>query len=159
MGKESSEELIEEAINAADMGRKYWIRLLEENNITKRDMVIFMVNSEQEYNYYTLQYLKDLKRNSKIRNIFVVSDLHGAAKYVEKYATEKVTFIGCMHEEVEAICRLYMLYKFTRQIIINTYDGTSDVDAGRLVGVGDISVKDIVAVSILGLPKVPDEVK
>lgn len=50
-----------------------------------------------------------------------------------------------------------MLYKFSNQIIINTYKLTSDVDGGRLLGVNEISVKDIVAISILGLFHIPDK--
>ena len=146
--------LIDIAIESADLGRKYWIDFLDKYSVTKKDMVIFLINENQEYNYYTLRYLKAFKEKNKINNIFIVSDIEGIEAYVEENASAEVTFISCSKEQRIGICRMYMLYKFSRQIIINTFEGTSDVSADRLVGVGDITVKDIVAIAILGLPEV-----
>lgn len=150
-------ELIDIAIESADLGRKYWIDLLDKYSVTKKDMIIFLVNDSQEYNYYTLKYLKAFKENNKLNNIFIVSDIEGIETYVKENASTDVTFISCNEEQRIGICRLYRLYKFSRQIIINEFENTSDVSADRLVGVGDITVKDIVAIAILGLPEVPME--
>lgn len=152
-------ELIDIAIESADLGRKYWIDLLDKYSVTKKDMVIFLINENQEYNYYTLKYLKTFKEKNKINNIFIVSDIEGIEAYVEENASTEVTFISCSEEQRIGICRMYMLYKFSRQIIINTFEETSDVSADRLVGVGDITVKDVVAIAILGLPEVLVDIK
>lgn len=150
-------ELIDIAIESADLGRKYWIDLLDKYSVTKKDMFIFLINENQEYNYYTLKYLKAFKQYNKLNNIFIVSDIEGIETHVKENASTDVTFISCNEEQKFGICRLYRLYKFTRQIIINEFENTSDVSADRLVGVGDITVKDIVAIAILGLPEVPME--
>ena len=150
-------ELIDIAIESADLGRKYWIDLLDKYSVTKKDTVIFLINENQEYNYYTLKYLRAFKEDKNISNIFIVSDIAGMEEYVRENASTEVAFISCSEEQKTGICRMYRLYKFSRQIIINEFEHTSDVSADRLVGVGDITVKDIVAIAILGLSEVPME--
>lgn len=164
--KDNVEEMLElvlreiefnQAVLQADNGRNFWKKLLKDYSVSSKDLVVVLASENFDYNYYTLAFLPELKEQKKIKKIILLSAIKEINQLVKLSHLEDATLVFCNKEDIYNICRLYMLYKFSNQIIINTYKLTSDVDGGRLLGVNEISVKDIVAISILGLFHIPDK--
>lgn len=140
-----------------DKGRKFWKKLLHDYSVKNKDLIVILASKRFDYNYYTLAFLPELKKQKKIENIILLSHIEKINKLVEVSPLKNNSLVFCTEEDILNIYKLYMLYKFSNQLIINTYENTSDVDGGHLEGINGISVKDIVAISILGLFNVPNE--
>ncbi|MCR4717168.1 MAG: hypothetical protein K5656_08300 [Lachnospiraceae bacterium] len=138
-------------LEIADKARKYW-RELENKYDLNNKAVILIDNDDDNVNYLTLAYADEFRISKNYESLII---LNANAKLKEEFANNKsFIFLDIDKEKTLAIKKLYMLYKFTDRLIINNYDGTSDTDAFNLLS-DNITVNDIVAISILGLNKVP----
>lgn len=137
-------------------GAKFWNEFVKNNNISNDDYVIVLASDNFEVNYYTLKYLAALKKYKKINRFFLLSAKEEHLDLAKKESTVPYTFYLVNQDTIDDFSLLFSVYRFFNNIAINDYKKTADADAFDLVGYTDISIQDIVAISILGLHYVPD---
>ncbi len=134
---------------------KFWGNLIVNQDISHADMVIVLASEDEEINYYTVYFLKALKYEKNLDRIFILASHKKYEKFSLEYATAPFEFMLAAEDEINKLCMLYSIYRFSDQIIINTFKNTADADGMRLLGCCGLSKKDITAIAILKLERVP----
>lgn len=151
-----TEEAWNVAVAAVQDARRFWLQLLKQYHITRKSRVVVLNSTKYEYNYYTLIFLDALKKRMGLDNIYVLSSLKEKDTLLEQSGAVITEWISVEQQTIDNLCRLYRLYKFTDQIIFNMFESVCDANAEWCTKTGDIDVKDVVAISILGLEAVPE---
>lgn len=142
---------LERAFDLVNQGAEYWRTLLGKYRICSRDYVVVMAAEREDYNYYTLRFLRAFKEEKGADRIFVVHTKDLSSDYIKSNTTVQIEDILCERSEMEALCKLSYLYRFSEQVIFNAFDGICDCDGGLLAKSGYLSVGELVAMSFLGL--------
>ena len=150
-------ELTNEALIASENGKNFWNKFIQEHNIKNKELIVILDNENEDINYYTVGYLKPLQDLKKYSKITCLSSKIEDESLIEKSEAENIYYHLISQKELSSLKALYRLYKFSAQIVINTFEETSDANGFRLVD-DAILEKDIVAIAILGLPSVPEKV-
>ena len=134
---------------------EFWGNLIRSQDINHADMVIVLASDDEEINYYTVYFLKALKCEKNLERIFILASHKKFEDFSLKYATEPFKFILATEDEINKLSMLYSIYRFSDQILINTFKNTADTDGMRLLGCNGLSKKDIAAIAFLKLERVP----
>lgn len=136
-------------------GALFYNQLKKKYKLSSRDMLVVLASEDNKVNECTLKYIPVMWKQRGLENIYVVASERVKSKCDSfKYGIE----IDLLNErDIESLCLLYSVYRFSDQIIINTFTNTSDTDGTKLIGSCNITLEDIVSVAFLGLHSVPDE--
>lgn len=148
---------LEEIFSDIDAGAEFWRKFQKEYRICSKDVVIIMASKRQDFNYYTLHYLNALREEKKIDSIYVLHTSTLSKEYIKKEATTFIYEMECSDIDINNLCRLAYIYKFSEQVIINTYENICDCDGSLLIDGVNRTVEDIIAISILGLSSIPKD--
>ena len=138
-------------------GADFWRNYEDKKQLSCKDYVVVLASENADINYYTLKYLSALKNEKNANRIFLLSSSEAKRELAMKYATCEYQMDIVAQSDIANLCILFSVYKFSEQIIINTYNNTADTDAMELIGTAGITIQDIVAISMFGLSKVPDD--
>lgn len=150
---------LKEVFIRLDNGAAYWQKFQEKFQICSKDIVIIMASKSEKFHYYTLKYLQALKKEKKADRIYILHTKALSSDYILKEATASVNDIVCQLDDIQNLCKLASLYCFSEQIIINTHEGICDYNGCLLIDGIKRKLEDIIAVSLLGLSKVPEVIE
>lgn len=139
-------------------GAGYWRNFQKKYRICSRDIVIVMSSDRQEFHSLILQFLHALKVEKKVDAIYIVHKNNLSTKYIKKTATAFVNIVDCTDLEMENLCLLAHLYKFSEQVIFDDYTNICDCDGKFLIDGISYTEADIVAISFLGLNSIPKNI-
>lgn len=150
--------ILEERLALAERGRLYWNEFTEENSIDRTKTVILMPEDGAIYHEEVLRNLPDFAESTKPSEIILLIEDESVFKQAESWIAGNKCVCQfraelISYEDVAGLLALNQLYRFTSRLIIDAYENVEDADAGRLIGTCGITLRDIVRISILGLPE------
>lgn len=150
--------ILEERLALAEQGRLYWNKFTERNAIDRTKTVILMPEEGDIYHEEVLRNLPDFVESTSPLEIILLIEDEGVLRQAESWiaGNERICQFRAeliSHEDVAGLLALNQLYRFTSRLIIDAYENVEDADAGRLIGTCGITLRDIVRISILGLPE------
>lgn len=150
--------ILEKRLTLAEQGRLYWNKFTDKNAIDRTKTVILMPEEGAVYHEEVLRNLPDFAESAKPSEIILLVENEGVLKQAESWiaGTEGACQLraeSISHANVAGLLALNQLYRFTSRLIIDAYENVEDADAGRLIGTCGITMRDIVRISILGLPE------
>lgn len=148
---------LEPIFEKIEKGARYWRNFQKKYRICSKDIVIVMSSDRLEFHNLTLRFLYALKEEKRVDAIYILHRRNLSVEYIKREATAFVHIVECTDFEMENLCLLSYLYKFSEQVVFNDYTNICDCDGKLLMDRGFCTAKDIVAVSILGLSEVPQD--
>lgn len=155
--KEKSMFLYDENCVRLQLVAKFWMELQKKYDINNRDLILLMASNDTEINYYSVLFLNALKNEKNYDRLFIMADNENMEMFAKMHATVPFEFIKCTHEQSCDLRWMYSIYRFTDQLLINSFEYAADTDAMGLIGHRGLSKKDIVAIAFLKMEKVPAE--
>lgn len=152
---EDYEKSVVERIEWLQRTAKQWREFAMEYEVTSLDYVVLLVSQDEEINYYTLRFLTVFRRKNNARNFYILSSSAQMEEFVRKHTSVPYQFISCQQETIDSFAKLYGICCFTGQLIVNSFELSTDTDAFRLVD-GQITKADVVALVVLHLDEVPE---
>jgi len=151
------EKNVAEKIEWLRQTAEQWREFVLEHKVTYSDYVVLLASQDEEINYYTLRFLDAFQKKNRGRKYFILSASADGEAFVRKYTSVPCQFILCRQEIQDSFARLYGIYNFTGQLIVNSFELSADTDAFRLVD-GRITKADVAALVVLHLDEVPGDV-
>lgn len=107
-------EFVEKRFRMAQSGRKLWLSLVKEHDITDRTYVIVLPSYEEQKFTYVINAMENLIYLKTPDKVIVLSEKSDSE--CSKYSV--VDFIRCTKEEINSIICLYSMYRFTPNLIV-----------------------------------------
>lgn len=131
-------------------GRKAWLQLIKNYNITQKDYIIIETTKDQELIAWGNQYLDQFVKKHHIRKIIILRQK--GRKIGLHYP--KAKYIEYSRDRIENIIALYCMYYFSNRLLIfdTAYPDTNKLE--KLILNKILTKQEIVAIGLFGLESV-----
>lgn len=130
---------LQERIDDAAQGRKFWLRLVENYQIDSSVYVIVIPEEEQQYDVA----LSNLSQYMKKRNIKKAIILAYNKRLTGQSKQENIQIVDCKREDIDKLIQFYCLYEFASNVVVASLEKPS----GRM-GKGMIDKKGLTGAEV-----------
>lgn len=135
------------ALNLADSGRSIWRSFVEKMKVKNNEFVILIPQSNHEFLYYSLLYLKPFCRTTG-QKVHIITSEEIISKSIAYFNVDVATITIISEEDCQAIISFYSLYMFTDKLIILSPSQPKGRTGLKLVLNGLINIEEFISVGI-----------
>lgn len=132
-------------------GKRIWRHLIRKYNIGNKDIVVFLIEEDDELNYYACLYLPDILLRKSSNKAYIVSPYASNLEGLENVQLHGGTKIEVGIEEARQIMKYYQLVKFSNYVYFISLTWPPSNLVYRLLGKHGVNKEDIVCLGIYSL--------
>ncbi len=148
------EKLLEEKIQKAEKGRKYWLSLKENTPLSDDAYIIMFPEIKTKCNYYVLKHLDKFAEEKNCNHFLFLSSDQDIIKQAEELVSTHYKMVLCSENDIDALICYYMMQMFTEHFIIASLEKPDGRNGKNIIGVNGITEEEVVAIGILGLKEI-----
>lgn len=148
---ETLENLIQEKINLAIQGRKFWIDLETEDDFKENDVILFFPDKGTACNDYVLENMSEFFEKRKISKAFILSVEERVCRICEQEFSNICCCKQISDAEAEQLLAYYALQEFSSGFLVISLDVPKGRFGRSIAEINGMTEREIVRIGILGL--------
>jgi hypothetical protein len=141
---------MEERIQMASAGRKFWLELVGKYHIDYTCYVVVLPDENQDYHKAALKYLPQFMNKKHAKRAVVLAWDTNRMDFTN-LIDERVQIVVCRRDEIASLVQFYSLYEFASNIVFASLELPSGRMGKGIIGHKNLTLDEVFAGVVYGL--------